>query len=90
MSVVSKVTEVLFDQIKASLEYADPTTVAIANHLSVKTILQIKGSADYADYEAQKKAQHPVSTKKTLAERLDTIEDTLNTILLLAKENRLV
>lgn len=90
MATVNKVTEVLFDQIKAELEYIDPTTAAIKNHLSVKTILQIKGSADFADYEASKKAQHPVSTKKPLADRLDDIEAKLNTILMLAKENRLV
>lgn len=89
MSTVSKVTEVLFDQIKAELEFVDPTTTAIKNHLSVKTILQIKGSEDFKDYEAQKRAQHPASKQRSMRDMLIDIDNKLTTLLNRSKENRL-
>lgn len=83
-----KVTRELFVQIKDELEYSEPLTVAIKNHMSVKTILQIKGSASFTEYEAMKKAQHP-PVKFSIPDRLDVIEDKLDKLLEATRENRL-
>lgn len=88
MPTVNKVTEVLFDQIKTELEFVDPTTAAMKNHLSVKTILQIKGSENYKDYEAMKKAQHPPTTF-SMRDMLVDINNKLDTLLNYTRENRL-
>lgn len=79
MPVGLKVTAELFTQIKNELKYSDPTTVAIKNHMSIKTILQVKGSQTYADYVAQKRAQHPPQTfsMRTLLEELNRKVDIL-------------
>jgi hypothetical protein len=90
MAVVNKVTSTLFLHLKSELEYVDPITVAMANHLSLKTILMVKGSANYQDYLDQKSAQHPKSTKPPLAARLDIIELQLKEILTLLREPRLL
>jgi hypothetical protein len=83
-----KVTNELFDQLKNELNYSDPLTVAIKNHLSVKTILMIKGSNSFSDYEAQKRAQHP-PTKFSVPKRLDIIEDKLDKLIEASRQNRL-
>lgn len=80
MPTVSKVTRELFKQLKDELIYAEPLTVAIKNSLSMKTILMVKGSASYTEYEAQKKAQHP-PTQFSIPKRLDLIENKLDMIL---------
>lgn len=83
-----KVTRELFVQLKDELLYSEPLTVAIKNHMSLKTILQVKASGAYTDYEAMKKAQHP-PTKFSMRDRMDAIEDKLDHLIYLAKDNRL-
>ena len=89
MPTVSKVTATLFDQIKTQLDYVSPHTAAVDNHLSMKTILMIKGSADFDEYEAQKHAQHPASNQKPLREMLAEISSKLDRLINSSKENRL-
>lgn len=86
-----KITEELFTQIKTELEYIDPTTAAIKNHMSVKTILQIKGSADYKDYVAMREAQHPAAKSNQISQRelLEGIDHKLNRLLVIANDNKL-
>jgi len=90
MPVVSKVTETLFNQAKAELEHVSPLVVAQANHLSMKTVLMIKGSETFKDYEAQREAQHPKSTKPPLGKRFDSIEAKIDELLHLVRQNRLL
>ena len=54
-----KITEEWFRDLKRELKHSDPLTVAIKNHLSMSTILKVKSSKDYGDYEALKKSTHP-------------------------------
>lgn len=90
MPTVNKVTEVLFDQIKTELDFVDPNTAAIKNRLSEKTILMIKGSADFAEYEAQKRAQHPMSKLPSIRIMMGEMNAKLDQVLALSKENRLL
>lgn len=84
-----KVTRELFVQLKDELVYSEPLTVAIKNHMSVKTILQIKGSASFTDYEAMKRAQHP-KTKYSMREQIEQINEKLDRILVASGENKLL
>lgn len=88
MPVGIKVTRELFVQIKDELVYSEPLTVAIKNHMSVKTILQIKGAASFTEYEAMKKAQHP-PTKFSIPDRLDSLELKMDHILELLQDKKL-
>jgi hypothetical protein len=83
-----KVTRELFRQIKQELVHSEPLTVAIKNKMSVKTILQVKGSADYSDYEAMKRAQHP-PVKHSMRDQLNEINTKVDKVLALAQENKL-
>lgn len=67
MSHIKKITPEYFEDITRSLKqrwYALRTSkrfiekVARTHGVSVKTVLQVKGSNDYSDYQAQNKAQH--------------------------------
>ena len=89
MPVGLRVTEELFIQLKDELLYSEPLTVAIKNHMSIKTILQIKGSQFYTDYVAMKKAQHP-PTKYSMRQEITNINEKLDRLLYAASDNRLL
>lgn len=90
MPTVSRVTETLFNHVRAELEHFDPITIAMSNRLSMKTILMIKGSETFTDYEKQKEAQHPRSVKPPLGKRFDIIEQKIDELLGYVKQNRLL
>jgi len=54
---------------KRSLRFRRVATVAEKQKLSIKTILQIRGSKTYEEYKQQSKAQHP-PVKYSLAEEV--------------------
>lgn len=57
---VRKITPEYFREVKQSIRWNwSMKKVASKHGISLKTVLQIKGSKDYADYQAQNKAQHP-------------------------------
>lgn len=58
---MKRVDEQLFNQVKSGLrnKWTSAEKVARRNELSVKTILQIRGSKNYEEYQQQNKAQHP-------------------------------
>lgn len=58
---MKRVDEQLFNQVKSGLrnKWTSAEKVARRNELSVKTVLQIRGSKDFAQYTENNKAQHP-------------------------------
>ena len=58
---MKRVDEQLFNQVKSGLrnKWTSAEKVARRNELSAKTILQIRGSKNYEEYQQQNKAQHP-------------------------------
>ena len=56
---VTKITEQYFKEVKRTLRWTTCRRTAHKHGISLKTVLQIKGSKDYAEYKAQCKAQHP-------------------------------
>lgn len=90
MPTVSRVTPALFNAIKAELEHIDPTTAAMKNHLSVKTILQIKGSLNFHEYEQSKRAQHPAPKNPPMPEQLAQINQKLDMLIAESKTNKLL
>lgn len=84
-----KVTEEFFRQAKYELQYSDPLTVAIKNHVSIKTILQIKGSQNYLEYRAQVKAQHP-PTQFSMRDAIIDLSNKMDNLIHAMTENKLL
>lgn len=84
-----KVTEELFRQVKNELQYSDALMVAIKNHMSVKTVLQVKGSTNYGEYKAQVKAQHP-PTQFSMRDAVIEISAKLDNLIHAMTENKLL
>ena len=84
--MAKRVTKELFLQLKRELESTSVQMIAFGNGLSEKTVLQVKGSKNFADYQAQVKAQHPPvknSMRDTVAEineKLERIESMITGI----------
>ena len=84
-----KITDELFGQIKNELRYSDPLMVAIKNHASVKTILQIKGSQNFLEYRDQVKAQHP-PTQFSMRDALIELNSKMDNLIHALTENKLL
>lgn len=84
-----KVTQELFTQIKNELAYSEPLTVAIKNHLSVKTILQIKGSVNFRNYEEITRKLHP-EVRFSVKPILEEIDRKLDILIAASQQNRLL
>lgn len=69
MSKVKKITPEYFDVTKRILRWNTNRRTARKTGLSLKTVLQIRGSKNYTEYMEQCKAQHP-ETKYSAREDL--------------------
>lgn len=67
MSHIAKLTEEYFNETKAYLRWHTNHRTAKRTGLSLKTVLQIRGSRNYIEYQQQNKAQHPF-TKYSIAD----------------------
>lgn len=57
---MKRLDDLTFRMIKKELHwYTPPVAVAVKNHVGLKTVLQVKGSKDFEEYQAQTRAQHP-------------------------------
>ena len=59
---IRKLTEQYFNEVKQALKWYKGKSVnriAYKQGISVKTVLQVKGSRNYQEYQDQNKAQHP-------------------------------
>jgi hypothetical protein len=76
---VAKITEEHFNDVKRSLKNKWRWTrftkrhieeIAELHGISLKTVMQIKNSETYKDYQDQNKAQHPPQVKFSLKEQI--------------------
>lgn len=74
------ITAEWFRDLKRELKHSDPLTVAIKNHLSVGTILKVKSSKAFDDYEALKRAAHP-PTKESMRDAVVDLNKKMDKVL---------
>ncbi len=76
MSKVNKITPEYFADTKRILRWNTNRRTARKTGLSLKTVLQIRGSKTYLEYVEQKRAQHP-EVKYSLADDVLALHKTV-------------